>query len=142
MALYCPSSSLRSLVRTFPRTLSKRACGKSSCACRVRRLEDVPMGFEKSISEMSAMPSGSTSTSRGSSRPEKPMTSRSSGISAGRSFRLWTERSVRPSRSAWSSSLTKSPFPPISSRRLWRILSPVVFIVTSSICICGKCSRR
>ena len=92
------------------------------------------MGFEKSIS---SAPGGRTRTSRGSSRSEKPIRGRSSGISAGMSLRLCTDRSIRPSRRAWSSSLTKSPLPPTSSSLRSRIRSPVVFMVCSSTRICG-----
>ena len=70
--------------------------------------------------------------SLGSSRFVYATTGRSLGISMGISFRLWTARSIVPSRSARSSSFTKRPFPPIFSRLLWRIRSPVVFIVMIS----------
>ena len=97
------------------------------------------MGFVKSIS---AAPAGRTRTSRGSSLSEKPMRGRSSGTSAGTSLRLWTDRSVRPARRAWSSSRTKSPLPPIWSSRLSRILSPVVFMVRRSQPRSGQDARR
>jgi hypothetical protein len=50
----------------------------------------------------------------------------------GTSLRLCTAMSIAPRSSASSSSLMKSPLPPIvASETSWR-LSPVVFITTSS----------
>src|SRR5208282_6194292 len=47
---------------------------------------------------------------------------------------LWTAISDRPSRSASSISLTKSPLPPTFARGTSSILSPVVLILLSSTC--------
>ena len=55
------------------------------------------MGLDGSSS---VTPSGSTSASRGSARLEKAASGRSSGTSMGISFREWTVKSARPSRSA------------------------------------------
>jgi hypothetical protein len=71
-----------------------------------------------------ARPAGSVH--RGRSRPNcgrsrilaagNAARTRSRGRSPGRSFRLWTARSTRPSRSASSISWTKRPLPPTSAR--------------------------
>ena len=58
----------------------------------------------------------------------------------GMSFKLCTEKSVRPSRSAWSNSFTNRPLPPTWSRVRFRIRSPVVVMVRISAWKSGKCS--
>ena len=87
------------------------------------------------------LPCGRISTSRASARGENAASGRRGSVSIGRSLRLCTARSIRPSSSAWSSSRTKSPFPPILSSGRSRIRSPVVFIVTSSTSSSGWARR-
>ena len=64
----------------------------------------------------------------------------SSEISMGISFKLCTERHVRPSRRALSSSFTNSPFPPTLSSVRSSILSPVVFHSEKLYPCLGICS--
>ena len=128
-ALYSPLSSFRSRVCTFPLTLLHSISGNNSRSCRVRLRLEQPMGF---VLSSSVTPSGSTSTSLGSSLFEKARRGSSSGTSMGISFRLCTESSLLPSKSARSSSFTNSPFPPTLSRVRSRMISPVVFMVRSS----------
>ena len=134
----CPSSSLRRRVSTLPRTGATATPGNSARICTARRAEAQPMGLEGSSS---SAPWGSTSTSRGSSRREKPARGMRGSSSMGRSLQLWTVRSTRPSSRAASSSLTKRPLPPTLSRVRSSILSPVVFMVTSSSPTSGWAAR-
>ena len=71
--------------------------GYSARNCSCLRRDEQPMGLSLSSS---FAPSGRTSTSLGSSRLEKAARGRSSGTSMGISFREWTVKSARPSRSA------------------------------------------
>ncbi len=136
-APYWPSSSFRILVWTFPRTGANSASGNSSRSWSTLRLLAHPMGLEKSGS---LAPSGKIRTSLGSSRLENASRGSSSGTSMGISFKLWTDRSLRPSSRALSSSLTNSPFPPTWSKVLSKILSPVVFMVRRDTSMSGQCS--
>ena len=136
-ALYCPESNFARRVITFPLHPLNCACGYRVLNCNILRRLEQPIGRLKSIS---SLPSGKTKTSLGSSLLENATIGSSFGISIGISFKLCTDKSVRLSSKARSSSLTKSPFPPTWSKFLSRIISPVVFIVTSSTCLSGKCS--
>ena len=81
----------------MPRTGSIAMSGNNFFNCNCLRRDEQPMGFERSIS---VVPSGSTSTSRGSSRLEKAASGKSSGTSIGISFREWTVKSTLSSRRA------------------------------------------
>ena len=133
-----PRSSFSRRVRTFPRTRATGCPGNSSPSWARRRGEEQPMGRPGSSREA---PLGSTSTSRGSSRGEKATRGSRGSSSMGRSLLLCTVRSASPESNAWSSSLTNSPLPPIFSKGRSRILSPVVFLVSSSTWISGSQAR-
>ena len=134
--LYWPSSSLRSLVWRFPRILFTSISGYIFFSCRVRLKLEHPRGLFLSSS---VTPSGSTSTSLGSSLLENARSGSSSDTSIGISLRLCTERILLPSISALSSSFTKRPFPPTLSRVRSRMISPVVFMVSISTSSSGFC---
>ena len=82
-----------------------------------------------------------TSASRGSARAMTTGRCSSGGSSTGTSFIEWTAMSARPSSSASSSSLMKSPLPPTFASGASSILSPLVRIATSSTSRPG-CSAR
>ena len=62
-------------------------------------------------------------------------------IFVGISFRLCTAKSMVPSNSSLSISLTNRPLSPILSKDLSRILSPLVFIIFFSISKSGNLSK-
>ena len=75
---------------------------------------------------------GVTRTSLGSSLSKTATIPRPSSSSMGRSFALWTAKSISPLKRACSNSVTNTPFPPNSKRGLSRIRSPSVSFSTSS----------
>ena len=88
-----------------------------------------------------AIPLAPQSASRGSSRARYAPTTRPSASVEVMSFAEWTATSIRPSSSASSSSLTKTPRSPISPNGFVRSRSPAVVIGTSAISIPGPRSR-
>ena len=137
-AAYCPSSSFRRRVSTLPRTGATSISGYRAASWMARRREAQPMGRDASSS---VFPAGSTRASRESSRLEKAARGSRGSVSMGRSLQEWTVMSTRPSSRAASSSRTKRPLPPTLSRVRSRILSPVVFMVTSSSSMPGSKAR-
>ena len=118
-------------VCTLPRIGTISRSGRCASIWTARRTELVPTRARCGrFSKLRAR--GAMSASRASSRIGKAQSWNPRGSSNGTSLALWTARSMRPSASASSSSLTKRPLPPTSaSARSW-MRSPVVEMRTSS----------
>ena len=117
------STSLRRRVSTLPRMSTTSRSGLSASSCeRRRRLElptRAPRGTSSSVSGPASVGRASsrdgfgTNTSRTSSRSVKAIIFSPGGIAVGMSLAECTATSMRPSSSAVSSSLVKSPLSPI-----------------------------
>ncbi|GIT09662.1 MAG: hypothetical protein CM1200mP30_32920 [Pseudomonadota bacterium] len=106
----------------------------------VRRNELVPTVAP--LGKFSILPYfGQIQASRGSSLSAITEISSPSGKMLVTSFMLCTARSALPSSKAFSRSLTKSPFPPISARGCCWLRSPAVVTVNNSTFISVCCSR-
>ena len=140
-ASYSPSRSFRSRVSTFPRIGVTVRSGRSARSWTRRRRLDVPTRAARGR-DPTRVGVAATSTSRGSSRRGKAASTSPLGRSAGRSFRLCTARSTRPSRRASSISCTKRPLPPTSARWAVARRSPEVRIGTTSTARRGHARRR
>ena len=136
-----PSSRWRSLVCTLPRRdlITRSGLAWRSWACR-RRLE-VPT-FAPAGSSSRDLYLLETNASRGSSLFVTAAMVSPFGHSAVISFREWTAISAFFSRRITSSSLMKSPLPPISTNGRSRIWSPLVVMGRSSTVSPGYCSFR
>ena len=112
-ASYSPSSTLRTLVSTFPRIgLTKRSGRRASNWPWRRRLlvpTTAPRGSVASVQALRA-----TRQSRGSVRLVTAPIVNSRPVSTGRSFNEWTARSISSAASACSSRVVNTPLPPIS----------------------------
>ena len=130
VASYSPRSTFASRVWTLPRIGAMARSGRRASNCAARRGDEVPTRAPSGkAARLSAPISRSPVSARGSIAA---MTSVSGRI-VSTSFIEWTERSVRPSASARSSSLVQSALPPSSaSGRSW-IRSPEVVIGTISV---------
>ena len=112
-AVQSPRSSFDKRVSTLPRMsiVTGRRLRCRSCARR-RRLEVATTS--RSSSSSSRRPLPLTRASRASPRSSTPPRASPAGSSVGRSLRLCTARSMRPSRRASSNSRVNRPVPPIS----------------------------
>ena len=130
-----PSSpeSLERRVPTLPRmpTIERSARWRSSCM--LRRMEPVPMRAPGGSVASVSPGCRNTITSKGSARVGKASSTSPSGCAPGMSLRLWTAKSMRPSSIASSSSLMKSPLPPISMSGRSSTRSPSVLMTTRSM---------
>ena len=136
-----PSSSFRRRVSTLPRKSTIFRSGRAAKSWALRRRLEVPI----------TAPCGSvsieaylllTKASPALARLVTAVRHRPSGRTVGISFRLWTARSISPSRRAVSSSLVKSPLPPILASGTSRIRSPLVMIFFKVTVHSGYCLRR
>ena len=135
-----PSSSFRRRVSTLPRKSTIFRSGRAAKSWALRRRLEVPR----------TAPCGSvsieaylllTKASPALARLVTAVKHRPSGRIVGISFRLWTARSISPSRRAVSSSLVKSPLPPILASGTSRIRSPLVMIFFKVTVHSGYCLR-
>ena len=126
MASYWPSSSLRRRVSRLPRTDSTTRSGRS--------LRKLGRAAQRTGAHLGAGGRSArrrpTTASRGSSRSGTAASTRPSGSSVGRSLRLCTARSARPSSRASSISLVNRPLVPTLASGTSVILSPVVLMIS------------
>src|SRR4051794_15745552 len=122
------SDALASRVSMFPRRPANVRSGRAHASCARRRTEPVPTraptGRPSSVEP--------TSASRGSSRPGMAAMTSPSGDSDGRSLAECTAKSARPSSTAAWTSLTNTPWPPISQMATSVRWSPIVDTTTGS----------
>src|SRR5919199_5050791 len=81
------------------------------------------------------------SASRASARAGNAAKVRPSGVPDGRSLNKCPARSIRPSRSACSISVTNSPLSPMRDSARSRITSPLVWMISKSTCRPGWAAR-
>ena len=126
------SPRLRSRVSMLPRSGSTDSVGSSARSCALRRADAVPIRMPGRISD------APHSASRGSSLAGYAPTASPAASVEVMSLAECTATSMRPSRSASSSSLTKTPRLPISPNGRVRSRSPAVVIGTSAISRPGR----
>src|SRR5262245_61209405 len=119
----------------FPRSGSIESDGSRASSWARRRTDAVPIRI---LGRISPAPH---SASRASSRARYAPTTRPSASVEVMSFAEWTATSIRPSRSASSSSFTNTPRSPICPKGFVRSRSPAVVIGTSAISMPGPRSR-
>ena len=139
MASYCPSSSFRSLVCTFPRISFTRISGLIFLICSSLLRLPVPTtlpGFRST----SFVPSFVTITSSTGPLFNAAPIPNPFGKSIGISLALCTARSIRSSSNASSSSWVKTPFPPKDVNVRSRSSSPFVDISQISTRMPGNAS--
>ncbi len=106
-----PASRRRSRVSTLPwRGMTSRS-GRSARRKPARRGLSVPTLAPTARSSMDRSASRVTSASRASARSGYAAMTRLGSSSSGRSFALWTARSISPATSARSSAVTNMPSP-------------------------------
>ena len=127
-------SNLASRVPMLPRRSTKVRSGRRWPNCARRRIDPVATVAPRGRSS-SRQP---TRASRGSARSGMATRVRPSGVSAGKSLAEWTATSARPSRTAFWTSLTNTPWPPICSSGVIRSRSPVVSTITISTVQSGR----
>ena len=140
MASYCPSSSFRSLVCTFPRISFTRISGLIFLICSSLLRLPVPTtlpGFKS----FNKVPSLVTITSSTGPRLRTAPIPRPSGNSIGISLALCTARSICPCSRAASSSWVNTPFPPKERSERSKSSSPFVDISQISIFRSGNASN-
>src|SRR6056297_257720 len=123
-----PSGTFESRRSMLPRSSANRRSGRTRCSWARRRTEPVATVLPSA----SAPSSAPTSASRGSRRAQNAAITRPSAGSDGRSLAECTARSARPSSTARCTSLTKTPWPPMTWSGTSRRTSPVVSTVTNS----------
>ena len=127
-----PSSSLRSLVSTLPRSGVTLRSGRSRLAIAWRRSEAVPR-VAPCGSSCSDLDLFEMNTSRGSSRSRHAASIKPGCEKVGMSLVECTARSTLPASSASSISLVNRPLPPSSlSGRSWMV-SPLVRMIANSM---------
>ena len=130
-ASYSPRSSFRRRVSTLPRTGTASRSRRKARSCDCRRRLPVPTRDPDGSAESGLAPHD-IKTSRGSARLGTAATPSPGGCSVGRSFRLWTARSISFAASASSISLMKSPLVPDWVRDSFGSLSPAVLMTLIS----------
>mmetsp|Transcript_4805 Transcript_4805/g.19216 ORF Transcript_4805/g.19216 Transcript_4805/m.19216 type:complete len:372 (-) Transcript_4805:41-1156(-) len=126
-----PSWSLRMRDCTFPRKFTHSRVGNLFRSCDWRRSDAVPTSAPSGSSDRSSYLT-EMNASRTSSRGSMQGRMVPSGRYVGTSFMECTAMSMRPSRSATSSSRVNRPLPPMSARGWSRTLSPVVLMMQIS----------
>ena len=141
MASYWPSSSFFRRVSTLPRRSLTIRSGRVWSSWALRRRLDVPMqapaGRDSRVAYVLETKASWTWWRAVMAARQRP-----SGTSAGRSFRLWTARSMVPSRRRRSNSVVNSPLPPMRAKGTSRILSPCVTMCWSWTDSSGSWRRR
>ena len=112
----------------FPRSWVKTRSGRSQAIWARRRADPVATSAPGTRSARVEP----TRPSRGSARGGTAPSTRSGGITEGMSFAECTAASARPSRTAASTSVTKTPCPPMRSSGVSASRSPFVRTMTGS----------